>query len=297
MALSSRFATSRASSIRSPRIVLGRMTASTRRSCRSISADLSASAAVTTSSRWTGSPSSRADSLPASVSSDSSSSPRCRLTASSCSKLARYDSTVAPASMSDSSRRACSTVSGVRSSWAALATNRFCPSRATSSRPSSPSMVSARSLNSSRGPVSASRSYTLRPEIRCSEPVIVRIGRSIRPAINQPKPSDSGVMSSSATPGTMSTSSGKASRPGSGSMRTSSRPGAGAGGAGGATGMPGSAITRSEGRVLARLATRISSTAPEMRVTRLYSSVSRHRNRFVGRIALRSGSRRGPRSR
>jgi hypothetical protein len=74
----------------------------------------------------------------------------------------------------------------VRSSWAALATKRFCASKALSGRSSSPSTVSARFRSSSRGPRRASRSWTLRAEIRLMAVFIVRSGRNILPVTSQP---------------------------------------------------------------------------------------------------------------
>ena len=57
------------------------------------------------------------------------------------------------------------TASGVRSSWDALAANRCCSATCASSRARRPSMVSPRSLSSSRGPERASRSSRLCSEI------------------------------------------------------------------------------------------------------------------------------------
>ena len=85
-----------------------------------------------------------------------------------------------------SSSNACSRLSGVRSSWAALATKLFCASKALSRRSRSPSTVSARFRSSSRGPRRASRSWTLRAEIRLMAVFVVRSGRNILPATSQP---------------------------------------------------------------------------------------------------------------
>ena len=94
-------------------------------------------------------------------------------------------------------------VSGVRSSCEALATNRRCAANAPSSRASSPSIVSASSVSSSRGPVMVSRSCRLSAEIRRVAAVIARSGRSARPAMTQPSSTATTVMMPSAiTPAT-----------------------------------------------------------------------------------------------
>ena len=88
--------------------------------------------------------------------------------------------------------------SGVRSSCAAFAANRRCAANDPSSRSSSPSIVSDRSLSSSRGPPTASRACRLSAEIRRVAAVIDRSGRSTRPATPQPRPSETAVMTTSA---------------------------------------------------------------------------------------------------
>ena len=60
-------------------------------------------------------------------------------------------------------------------------------------------MVSARSFTSSAGPGTASRSCRLSAEIRRVAAVIVRSGRSTRPATRRPSTSDSTAMTASAT--------------------------------------------------------------------------------------------------
>ena len=78
-------------------------------------------------------------------------------------------------------------VSGVRSSCDALATNRRWASNAASRRSSSPSIVSASSRSSSRGPHRApAAGCRLASEIWWVVAVIVRSGRSTRPATSQP---------------------------------------------------------------------------------------------------------------
>ena len=86
------------------------------------------------------------------------------------------------------------TVSGVRSSCEALATNRRCAANARSSRSSMSSNVSASSLSSSRAPVRASRSPRCWSEARRAVSVMARTGRSTRPETNQPRPPDATVI-------------------------------------------------------------------------------------------------------
>ena len=93
---------------------------------------------------------------------------------------------VASGSLMTISSSARAAVSGVRSSCEALATNRRCASNALSSRPSSPSIVSASRLSSSRGPSIASRWLRFAAEISWVAAVIVRRGRSTRPATTHP---------------------------------------------------------------------------------------------------------------
>ena len=79
-----------------------------------------------------------------------------------------------------------SRVSGVRSSWEALATKCRWASKAASRRAKRSSRVSPSCLNSSSAPSRASRSCRLVAEIRRAVAVMVRTGRSTRPATNQP---------------------------------------------------------------------------------------------------------------
>ena len=99
-------------------------------------------------------------------------------------------STSSPSSRSGSlratSRSDCVIASGVRSSCEALAANLCCSATCAWSRASRPSMVSARSFSSSRGPASARRSCRLRSEICRVVAVIARSGRRTRPATSQP---------------------------------------------------------------------------------------------------------------
>src|SRR6266851_4655292 len=71
-------------------------------------------------------------------------------------------------------------------------------------RPSSWSKVSPSSLSSSSGPVIPIRWCRLRAEMRLAVAVIVRSGRSTRPAISQPRPTEASAMMPSATPDSMS---------------------------------------------------------------------------------------------
>ena len=86
------------------------------------------------------------------------------------------------------------TVSGVRSSCEAFATNRRCAANAWSSRSSMSSKVSASSLSSSWAPVSASRSPRCWSEARRAVSVIARTGRSTRPETYQPRPPEATVI-------------------------------------------------------------------------------------------------------
>ena len=86
------------------------------------------------------------------------------------------------------------TVSGVRSSCEAFATNRRCAANAWSSRSSISSKVSASSLSSSWAPVSASRSPRCWSEARRAVSVIARTGRSTRPETYQPRPPETTVI-------------------------------------------------------------------------------------------------------
>ena len=97
-------------------------------------------------------------------------------------------------SLRATSRIVCVVASGVRSWWDALATNLCCSATCASSRTRRPSMVSARSFSSSRGPASARRSFRLRSEICRVVAVIARSGRRTRPAISQPRAIETTVM-------------------------------------------------------------------------------------------------------
>ena len=84
-------------------------------------------------------------------------------------------------------------VSGVRSSWEALATNRRWLANAASSRASIASKVSASSLSSSGGPASASRWPRFSWEAACAAVVTAVSGRSTRRLTAQPSPAASKV--------------------------------------------------------------------------------------------------------
>jgi len=86
------------------------------------------------------------------------------------------------------------TVSGVRSSCEAFATNRRWAANAWSSRSSISSKVSASSLSSSLAPVSASRSPRCWSDARRAVSVITRTGRSTRPETNQPSAPEATVI-------------------------------------------------------------------------------------------------------
>ena len=86
------------------------------------------------------------------------------------------------------------TVSGVRSSCEAFATNRRCAANARSRRSSMSSKVSASSLSSSWAPVRASRSPRCWSEARRAVSVMARTGRSTRPETNQPRPPEATVI-------------------------------------------------------------------------------------------------------
>ncbi len=89
--------------------------------------------------------------------------------------------------------------SGVRSSWEALATNRRCAVNDSSSRPSSSSMVSARSLTSSAGPVTARRRSRLSAEMRRVTAVMSRSGRRTRLASTRPSSTETTAITTSAS--------------------------------------------------------------------------------------------------
>src|SRR5581483_766076 len=87
--------------------------------------------------------------------------------------------------------------SGVRSSWEALATKRFWLSNAASRRPSMASKVSASSFSSSSGPSRPMRSWRFSSDRRRAVAVMRCRGWSTRPAMAQPKPTDSTAMTAS----------------------------------------------------------------------------------------------------
>ena len=90
------------------------------------------------------------------------------------------------------------TVSGVRSSCEALATNRRWLAKAASSRPSMASNVSASSFSSSSGPASAIRSPRFSSEARRAAAVMACTGRSARPATIQPSHAEANTSAASA---------------------------------------------------------------------------------------------------
>ena len=111
----------------------------------------------------------------------------CSDSSSTCSQVARKVATVAVGSESTISSNARTAVSGVRSSCEALATKRRWASNAPSSRPSRPSIVSASSRSSSRGPRMDRRRLRFSSEISWVAVVIVRSGRRTRPATTHPR--------------------------------------------------------------------------------------------------------------
>jgi hypothetical protein len=88
--------------------------------------------------------------------------------------------------------------SGVRSSCEALATKSRCASKAASSRASMPSKVSASARSSSLGPCMAMRSCRVLADARWAATAISCRGRSMRPAISQPRATDSTAAMASA---------------------------------------------------------------------------------------------------
>jgi hypothetical protein len=100
--------------------------------------------------------------------------------------ISRRRSSSASESASATSASVRIMVSGVRSSWLALATKRRCESNASAKRSSMPSTVSARRRTSSAGPSSSMRSSRRSPETRSAVAVIRRRGASARPASHQP---------------------------------------------------------------------------------------------------------------
>ena len=125
----------------------------------------SASAASVIAARSSGRRSSGPRWLRASVSSASITRSCSAPAASTRSQIARSESASACGSASATSIIARSSVSGVRSSCEAFATNRRWASNAACRRASRPSIVSPSSFSSSSGPVSASRSWRFSSEI------------------------------------------------------------------------------------------------------------------------------------
>ncbi len=107
---------------------------------------------------------------------------------------------VVPGLRSATCSRVRSRVSGVRSSWEALATKCRWEAKEVSRRASRSLRVPASSLNSSSGPARVSRSCRLVAEIRRAVAVMVRTGRSTRPATSQPRAKASAAMTVSAMP-------------------------------------------------------------------------------------------------
>ena len=95
-------------------------------------------------------------------------------------------------------------VSGVRSSWEALATNCRWASKAASSRASRPSMVSARSFSSSPGPGTASRSVQVVLGDRAGGGGHLPAAAAAPARDSQPSASDSTAMTASAMADTTS---------------------------------------------------------------------------------------------
>ena len=111
--------------------------------------------------------------------------------ASSCSRPASGSSSVTSISVR-------MIASGVRSSCDALATNSRCASNAVCRRSSIASNWSARSLSSSGGPARSMRSSSRSSVMRRAVSAISCTGRSIRPATNQPSPTDATAITPSA---------------------------------------------------------------------------------------------------
>ena len=129
-------------------------------------------------------------SLPASVSSASISFSCCRPSCRTSSQAARRVSVLAAGSPSATCSTARSAASGVRSSWAALATKCRCDSNDASSRANRSLRVWPSLLNSSsRRPV-RSRRLRLVAEMSRAAATIPCSGRSRRPASSQPNPSE-----------------------------------------------------------------------------------------------------------
>ena len=156
-ALSTRFATRRSMRAASPAAGAG---SSTVASSEPVALQVGARVSSTWPASWARSTGSRwltPRSVEASVSNDSSSRSCSWPAARSSSQVARRLASVALGSASATCSSVRSTVSGVRSSCEALATKRRCASNEASKRARRSSSVSPSRLNSSSGPVSASR--------------------------------------------------------------------------------------------------------------------------------------------
>jgi len=185
-ALVSRLATSRSTSRESPSRVAGSLTSPTWIPSRSVSGRRPVRVEETVVARSTGSCPFSPLSLLAKVSRASIRRACSSLEASTSWAVQRQSAVVVPGSSSATWRRVRSAVKGVRSSWEALATKCRWASKAASSRAKRPSRVSPSSLSSSCGPSRARRSCRLVEEILRAVRVMVRMGRSIRPATSQP---------------------------------------------------------------------------------------------------------------
>ncbi len=113
--------------------------------------------------------------------------------------MCRSSASLASRSASATSSSVRMMASGVRSSCDALATKWRWLANAVSSRSSIPSNVSASSLSSSAGPVKPIRSPRFSPETRRAVAMILRSGRSARPASHQPATTETPVIATSAT--------------------------------------------------------------------------------------------------
>jgi hypothetical protein len=116
------------------------------------------------------------------------------------SAMARSSAGVVSGSARATSTSVRTIASGVRSSCEAPATKRRWLAKAASSRPSIWSNVSASSLSSSSGPWRLMRSCGLLPSSRLAVAVMAWSPRRIRPAANQPSPTETSVITARATP-------------------------------------------------------------------------------------------------
>jgi hypothetical protein len=181
MALPTRFATRLSASRGSPSAGAGL-------SLASIGTSLVTAAATTARSKGSGREMPR--SLPASVSSASISFSCCRPSRRTSSQAARRASTLAAGSPSATCSTVRSAASGVRSSWAALATKCRCDSNEASSRANRSLRVWPSRLNSSSRPEVRNRRLRFVAEMSRAVATIACNGRSRRPASSQPNPSE-----------------------------------------------------------------------------------------------------------